>query len=203
MQRFKWFYIFTFVFIVVGCSKAGTFNLLIKYQPLKEIPSFRERIGPSLGIVPIKDERPDTLYIGRHTTLTGFIHYFKSQPFPFEKALADSLLQSLSSFGIKTVMLSDWDGKPDSLKKIETDSILRVEIKRFWIEGRALSFRTQVVVRAQFVIHLGIKREGKVYTKNMEMEKEFYLPRLTPQRMEQTANQVLSEIFDHFFSHPN
>ena len=53
-----------------------------------------------------------------------------------------------------------------------------------------------------FVIHLGVKKEGKVFTKNVEVEKEATLPRLTPEGMEKTLNEILTDIFDSFFSNP-
>jgi hypothetical protein len=119
-----------------------------------------------------------------------------------EKAIRDSLSQALSPYGVKIVSVSDWDGKPDSLRKIETDSILMIEIKRFWIEGKALPFRTQARTWVHLMIHLGVKREGKVFTKNVEVEKEVTFPRLTLERVEDQVNKILMDILDGFLSNP-
>jgi hypothetical protein len=169
---------------------------------MKDFTSLHQKIGTNLGMAPFKDERTDTLYIGIHTSLWGSSNYFKSDPFPLEKAIKESLSGPLSRNGIKTVSISDWDGKPESLKDMETDSVLMIQIKRFWIEGRAAPFRTYAQTSIRLVIHLGVKKEAKVFTKNVEVEKEVTLPRLTPEAMEKTLNDILTDIFDVFFANP-
>jgi hypothetical protein len=202
MTSFRFFAVLFLCFSVLGCGKAGTHSLFLRYQSMKEFPSLWQKIGPTLGVAPFKDERMDTLYIGRHTPLRGISSYFKSDPYPLEKAVIESLSQVLSRNGIKTVSISEWDGKPESLKAIETDSILMIEIKRFWTEGKASLFRTHATTSIHFVIHLGVKKEGKVFTRNVEVEKETTLPRLTPGRIEGMVNQIVTDIFDSFLAHP-
>ncbi len=202
MRPFRWLAVLFLCFAVFGCGKAGTHSLFLRYQSAKEFPSLLQKVGPTLGIAPVQDERRDTLYIGRHTPLRGVSSYFKSDPSPLENAIIESLSQVLSRNGIKTVSISEWDGKPESLKKIETDSVLMIEIRRFWTEGKAFPFRTQATTSIHFLIHLGVKKEGKVFTRNVEVEKETTLPRLTPERMEETVNQILTDIFDSFLGNP-
>jgi hypothetical protein len=169
---------------------------------VKEFPSLQTKVGSHMGMVPIKDERPETLYIGVHTNLQGDSSYFKSGPFPLEKAIKESLSEALSRYGIKTVPIANWDGKPESLKDMGTDSVLMIEIKRFWTEGRASAFRTTVKTAVQLGIHLGVKKEGKVYTRNVEMEREITEARSTPEKVEAMLNQILTEVFDSYFSNP-
>jgi hypothetical protein len=116
--------------------------------------------------------------------------------------MMDSISNTLSRFGVKTIPISHWDGNPESLKNIEADSVLMIEIKRFWTEGKAGTFRTNVKTSVHFVIHLGVKKEGKVFTRNVEVEKEATLARLTPERVEAMVNQALADIFDAFLSNP-
>jgi hypothetical protein len=47
-----------------------------------------------------------------------------------------------------------------------------------------------------------VKKEGKVFTRNMEVEKEMTVARSTPERVEMMVNQMLTEIFDSYFSNP-
>jgi hypothetical protein len=47
-----------------------------------------------------------------------------------------------------------------------------------------------------------VKKEAKVFSKNVEVEKEVTLPRLTPEAMEKTLNDILTDIFDAFFANP-
>ncbi len=202
MKSVRWFFILSLGFFVLGCTKVGTYSLSLRYQPVKEFSSLQTKMGSRMGMAPIKDERPETLYIGVHTNLQGDSSYFKSNPFPLEKAIKESLSEALSRYGIETVPIPSWDGKPESLKNMEIDSVLMIEIKRFWTEGRASAFRTTIKTVVRFVIHLGVKEEGKVYTRNVEMEKEITEARATPEKMEAMINQILVDVFDAYFSNP-
>jgi len=202
MKSLRWLLVISLIIFILACAKGGTYSLYLKYQPVREFPSLQQKIGSTLGLAPFNDERVDTSYIGMHTSLQGVSSRFKSDPFPLEKAIKDSLTEPLSRYGVKTTSILSWDGKPESLKDLETDSVLMIEIKKFWIEGKASPFRTNAKTWIHFVIHLGVKKEEKVFTRNVEVEKEVTLGRLTPERMEETINQILTEIFDSFFSHP-
>jgi len=202
MKFYRWLLIAFLCFLALGCAKARTYSLYLRYQPGRDLPSLQQKIGSTLGIAPFKDERPETLYVGIHTPLQGVSSYFKSDPFPLERAIKESLTEVLSSRGVKTVPISSWDGEPESLKTQEADSILMMEVKKFWTEARAATFKTDAKISIHFVIHLGVKKEGRVFTKNVTVEKEMTTLRLTPEKVEQTLNEILTEIFDVFLSDP-
>jgi hypothetical protein len=183
-------------------AEAKTYPLSPRYQPTKEFPSLQQKFGSTLGIAPFKDERQETSYIGVHVPFQGLITHFESNPFPLEKALQESLINAFSRLGIKVVSISNWDGLPGSLKNIETDSVLMIEIKKFWTEGQAGLFNTNIKTKIQMVIHLGVNKEGAVFTKNNEIEREVTVSRSTPARVEAIINQILSDIFDAFLSSP-
>jgi len=202
MKTTRWLFILFLVLFIPVWVEAGTYSLNLRYQSLKDLSSLQTKIGSTLAMAPFKDERPETLYIGFHTNFQGDSTYFKSQLIPLERAIQESLSGSLSRYGVKTIPISDWDGKPESLKNMETDSVLSIEIKRFWSEGKASLFRTQVKTALKFVIHLGVKKEGKVFTRHMEVEKEMTVARSTPDKVETMINQMLADIFDSYFSNP-
>jgi len=204
MKLFRWLLILSFlgVFVIMGDAYGDTFSLNLRYKPAKDFPVLKEKIGPNLGLAPFKDERSDKLYIGYHLSFFGSASYFKSDPSPLERAIRESLLGPLFQFGIKTTPISDWDGKPESLKELDTDSILMIEIKQFWIEGSGAAFRTKAKTSIHLAIHLGVKKEMKVFSKDVEVNREVTLSRLTPEWMEKTFNEILTEIFDSFFSNP-
>jgi hypothetical protein len=189
-------------FFVLEWAEAGTYSLNLRYQSVKAFPSLQTNIGSTLAMAPFKDERPEALYIGLHTNLQGDFSYFKNHPFPLERAIQESLSEGLARSGIKTTPISHWDGKPESLKNLETDSVMMIEIKRFWTEGKASLFGTHVKTAVKFVIHLGVKKEGKVFTRNVEVEREMTVARSTPERVEAMINQMLTDIFDSYFSNP-
>lgn len=192
-----------FIFSTLSSAAGKTFLINLRYQPNREFPSLQQKLGGSLGIAPFKDERTGRLYIGHHTSFRRISSYFKSDPFPLEKAFEEFLSNTLSLYEIKTIPISHWDGKPESLKNLVVDSVLMIEIKRFWTEGRAAAFRrTNLNTSIYLTIHLGVKKEGKVFTRNVYVGKEMTVARLTPERAEVTINQILTEIFDNFFSNP-
>ncbi|MGZ3536282.1 MAG: hypothetical protein ACXU9K_13770, partial [Thermodesulfobacteriota bacterium] len=182
--------------------EAHTYSLALRYQPVREFPSLQQKFGSTLGIAPFKDERQEQSYIGIHIPVRGLTTRFESNPSPLEKALQESLNYALSRSGMKVISIPNWDGTPESLKNIDSDSILMIEIKKFWTEGRASLFGTTIKTTVQLVIHLGVKHEGKVFTRNADIEKEITVPRSTPERVEAIFNQILTDIFDPYFSSP-
>ncbi len=202
MKLFRFALMICFCSLAFSCAKGGTYSLSLRYQPSKELSSLQQKIGSTLGMAPVQDQRPDTLYIGRYTPLRGVLSYFKSDPFPLDNALSGSLSNVLSRQGVEVIPVSYWDGSPGSLRNMETDSVLMIEIKKFWLEATARPFRTDLKVTIHFVMHLGVKKEAKVFSRNVEMEKDVTLARLTPAKMEETVNGILRDIFDNFFSKP-
>ena len=77
-----------------------------------------------------------------------------------------------------------------------------IEIKRFWAEGITAVQGTKVVTSIYLVIHLGLKREGKVFTRSVYAMKESAIGVLTPAEVELILNHTLTEILDNFFSNP-
>lgn len=202
MRSFRWLWILLLSLSLLGCGRGVTYPLYLKYQPSKEFPGLKQKIGSTFAVAPFIDERKEKFYIGYHTSFQGSSDYFKSDPFPLEKAIRDSLIQALSHQGIKTVSVPSWDGSPDSLKQLETDSVLMIQIKEFWSQGRASAAGTKMKTSIRLAIHWGVKPEGKVFTRNVEAEKEVTVARSTPARVQEMINQMLTEIFDPYFSNP-
>ena len=197
-------------FFIVGLAAGETYPTNIRYQPVRKFPSLQQKVGSILGIAPFKDDRSDKPYVGHQSSFRRVSrrpsfqtsHYFKSEPFPLEKAIRDSLSKAISRSGVKTVPIPNWDEEPESLKNTEADSILMIEIKRFWTEGIAEVRGIKVITSIYLIIHLGVKKEGKVFTRNVYVMKENTVAGLTPAEVEQTLNRILTEIFDNFFSNP-
>jgi hypothetical protein len=77
-----------------------------------------------------------------------------------------------------------------------------IEIARFWAEGTVSARRTNINVSIYLIIRLGVKKEGKVFRREVYTIKENSIVGLTPSGAEQVINQTLSEILDTFFSDP-
>jgi len=202
MKSIRWLGILLVGLLLISCGRGVTYPIYLRYQPSKDFSGLQQKMGPTLAMAPFKDDRQEKFYIGYHTPLQGSSNFFKSNPFPLEKAIQDSLTQVLSRQGIKTVAVPDWDGKPESLKGLEADSIFKIEIKEFWSQGRATGVGTKIKTSIRLVIHLGVKEERKVYTRNIDVEKEVTAVRSTPERVEEIINQMLADVFDSYFSNP-
>jgi len=116
MKSLRWLSVLLLGCILLGCSQGGTRRLYLRYIPAKDFPALQEKIGMNLAVPPFKDDRPDTRIIGFLAPLTGSYIYYRSEPFPLEKAIQDSLSDILSPLGIKTLPVSGWDGQPSSLR---------------------------------------------------------------------------------------
>lgn len=211
-KSFGWFQIFLFCIVIPSFAWARTYpgpyflreethSINIRYQSAKRFPSLQKKVGLTMGLAPVKDTRHGRLYVG-HYVYQRVSNYLRSEPFPLENAIRDSLLQLLSLHGIKTVLNSNWDGKEESLKNIEADSILMIEVMRFWAEGTVSPRGTNVNTSIYLIIRLGVKKEGRVFRRDVYTIKDNSIVGLTPAGAEQMINQTLTEILDTFFSNP-
>ena len=202
MKCYRWYLVLFLSFLIWSCARGGTYPLLLRYQPVQTFPNLQQKVGAMLGLAPFKDQRPDTLHIGFSSPYAGRSTYFKSEPLPIEKEIQASLAHILLPYGIKTVAIPPWDGKPESLKMTEIDSVLLIEIQKFWIEGKASIIQTNVRTSVGLLLHLGVRKEGKVYTRKLESEREMAIYSLTPEKAEEILNKMLAEILDSYFSNP-
>jgi len=85
------------------------------------------------------------------------------------------------------------------LKDLEADSILRIDMKRFWIEAEAVGGRTRVNTSFYFDIFLGVKKEKSVFKQKVYVGKEMMDSNFTPEKLENFINRTLSNVFDDFF----
>ncbi len=190
------------ILFAIDCAEAQIYSIPLRYRPTKTFASLHQKFGSRLGIAPFKDERQEKSYIGIHFSLQGLATHFESLPMPLERALQEPMGDALSWLGLKVVPVSNWDGTPESLKEIDADSVLTIEIRKFWTEGTGGLFRTKIRTAVQLVFHLGVKSESKVFTRNIEMEKEITVLRATPERVKAIMDQVLTDVFDAFFFSP-
>ena len=190
------------VIFVINCAEAQVYSVPFHYQPTKTFPSLQQKFGSRLGIAPFKDERQEKSYIGIHFPLQGVATHFESLPMPLERALQECMGDALSWLGVKVVSVSNWDGTAESLKDMDTDSVLTIEIKKFWTEGKGSLFRAKIKTAVQLAIHVGVKSEGKVFTRNIEIEKEITALRATPERVKAMIDEILTDVFNTFFFSP-
>lgn len=179
--------------------KQEIYSTNIRYQDAKQFPSLDQNIGVTIAVAPFSDSRRGRQYIGHHMSVRKISSYFISDPFPLEKAIREFFFEALSNSGIKPIFVSSWDGKPEALKDLETDSILRINIRRFWIEAETVGRRTRVKTSVYFGIFLGVKKDNRVFTQNVHIGREIIDDNFTPERLEHLINRTLSNLLDDFF----
>jgi hypothetical protein len=179
-----------------------THSIHIRYEPQKQFPLLQEQVGPVMGMSPIKDIRTHRLHIGHSLSSRMVSSHFKSDPFPLETAILESLSATLVRFGVKCIPVSDWDGRAETLKQQGSDSILKIDIQRFWTEGRVAKGTNVISTSIYLILQLGVKKQDRVFKRDFYIIKEKTIPEFTPEEVEETINHVVTEIFDDFFSNP-
>ena len=203
MKRLRWVSVFFLGPLLFGCATGGTFPLSLHYEPTKASPSLQQKLGPKVAFAPFTDERSDTFYVGRYDPAQGMPRYFKSEPAPLGTAVMELLNEALLKKGLKTMSVPSWDGTPESLKNMGADSIFLVHIKKFWVEGKDdLLLRTSIQASVRLVIQLGVKAEEKVFTRNVDVEREKTVFGGGPDHLKQMINEILTDIFDGVLSNP-
>ena len=184
----------------LSCGQAGPHIVPIRYQPMGKLLFVSAKTGSTLGLCPFRDGRPDRKHIGHTVSHRRVTTYFECTPSPLGRAIRETLTQSLSRPGVRIIPIPDWDGGQESLKGIQADSVLLVDIERFWIEGRAVPRGMHLSASIYLTFHLGLKREGKVLTQRAYSSKERLFNPWTPEIAEQMINHALTETLDSFFS---
>jgi hypothetical protein len=190
--------------LLLLCREAmsETSSISLRYEPAIPFPDLQEKLGMTLGLAPFQDKRQRPLCVGHHTPLRGSTLYLQNDPFPLEDAIEEALAQALPRYEVNTVPVSDWDGQADSLPLMEVDSILLIEIRKYWVGAWAISRRTKVKASIAITLHLGVKKEKKVFTSHIFAIKETTLLRWTPRAAEETLNEILAEVLDSFLANP-
>lgn len=179
--------------------KQEIYSINIRYQDAKQVPSLNQTIGLTIAVAPFNDSHRGRQYIAHHMSVRKISNYFISEPFPLEKAIREFFFEALSNSGIKPIFVPGWDEKPEALKNLKTDSILRINIRRFWVEAKTVGRRTRVKTSVYFGILLGVKKENRVFTQNVHIGKEMIDDNFTPEKLEHFINRTLSNVFDDFF----
>jgi hypothetical protein len=175
-------------------------SLNIHYWDVDKIPSLGQKMGATVAIAPFKDTRRNRQHIGQHLTHGRTSGYFRSEPFPLEKALQDFFVAALRNSDVKALSLSAWDGKPEGLKSLKSDCVLKVLIKRFWIQTETTAGRTRVYMWVYLDILLGVKKMDKVLTQSVYVGEETISgAEFSPQTLTNYVNQTLRNVVESFF----
>jgi hypothetical protein len=189
-------------FSLLGPAWGETYPISFEYSRPIKFSNLQKKIGPILGIAPFRDQRSEKLYMGRYTSPRHATGYFTSEPISLEKAIQESLSKAVIHSGVETTPILEWDGKSESMKDMNADSVLMIVIKRFWVEGRVVSLRTKMHASIHLVTYLGKKKLGKVFTQNVFIEKNKTFGTLSSQEVAQWLHRTLADTLDAFLRNP-
>jgi hypothetical protein len=176
-----------------------THSLLIHYRDAIKSPSLIQKMGSSVAIAPFKDTDRNRHYIGQHVTHGRVSGFFRSEPFPLEKSIQDFSVAFLRNSGVDPLFVSAWNGKPEGLRSLKGESILKVIINRFWIKAETTTGRTRVFAWIYLDFFLGMKRLDQVLTQSVYVgEETIYGPEFTPQALRDPTNQTLRNVMESF-----
>jgi hypothetical protein len=189
-------------FFAMSSAWGETYFIPLGYNRTLKLTTLPKKLGNILGVAPFQDQRLNKLFIGRYNAPRNRWVSFDSEPLPLEKAIEESVSHAVSQSGVEVIPVRGWDGKADSLKDTKADSILMVVIKRFWVEGRAVSLRTNVKASFHFVFHLGVKQRERVFVQNVFVEKNKTFGMLTSEGIAEWINRTLADTLDAFLRNP-
>jgi hypothetical protein len=176
-----------------------THSLNIHYGDGLKIPSLIQKIGPAISIVPFKDTRQNRQYIGQHTTHGRVFAYFRSDPFPLERSIQDFFVAVLRKSSVDPIFTSAWNGKPEGMKSLKSDSILKVLINRFWMKAETTGGRTRVFMWVYLNLLLGLKKQERVLPQSIYVGEEIiHGPEFSPQVLTNSLNRTLRNVVETY-----
>jgi len=190
----KAIYFFSMVILLaslVTCAKHKTYWLHLRPHPEGEQ-------GPTtkltIGVLPFEDGRVSTEKLGARVLSNG-----REEPIRLETSSASEdvthiLRRSLKARNIPVISLSTWDPAPQNLKDLppEVDIAIAGRIEALEVEAQSSPLKTTLRYRVKLSAKLGLKAQGKVVTKTIEVRPEENVMRFERQKVEETLNEAVA-----------
>jgi hypothetical protein len=188
--------IYTFLMVLllgslVTCAKHKTYWLHLRPHPTGEQ-------GPTtkltVGVVPFEDGRVSTEKLGARILGNG-----REEPIRLESSSASEdfthiLRRSLKARNIPVVTISAWDPRPQNLKDLppEVDIAIAGKIEVLEVKAQSTTLKTTLQYRVKLSAKLGLKAQGKVVTKDIEVRPEETVMGFERQKVEETLNEAVA-----------
>jgi hypothetical protein len=208
--------------LLLGSAWGENYPVPFDYKRTVRFPCLQTKIGPVLGIAPCEDRRLERSYVGRYASLpeaatraysqtqrlyrsrfrgNGPIplpvaSYLTSEPVTLGRAMERLISKAISQSGVQTVSVPAWDRKVESMGGLALDSVLGIIIKTFWVEAKMSPLQTKVNLSIHLISHLGVRRLGRVFTKNVVIEKNVTFGALGPLELAQLVNRTASDALE-------
>jgi hypothetical protein len=188
--------IYTFLMVIflaslVTCAKHKTYWLHLRPHPEGEQ-------GPTtkltIGVLPFEDDRVSTAKLGARVLRDGREEPIRLESSSASEDLTHILRRSLEARNIPVVTISTWDPAPQNLRDLppEVDIAIAGRIEALEVEAQSSTFKTTLRYRVKLSAKLGLKAQGKVVTKNIEVRPEETVMRFERQKVEETLNEAVA-----------
>jgi hypothetical protein len=188
--------IYTFLMVillasVVTCAKHKTYWLHLRPHPEGEQ-------GPTtkltIGVLPFEDGRVSTQKLGARVLRDGREEPIRLESSSASEDLTHILRRSLKARNIPVVTISTWDPAPHNLKDLppEVDIAIAGRIEALEVEAQSSTLKTTLRYRVKLSAKLGLKAQGKVVTKNIEVRPEETVMLFERQKVEETLNEAVA-----------
>ena len=186
--------IFLVLLLALGlatCAGSKTHWLRLRLHPVGEEGA---KANVTIGVLPFEDGRTSTKRLGQRVLRSG-----KEEPIRLESASAakdvtNILHRILKARKIRMVELSHWDAAPKNLKDLpeEVDVAIAGRIMDLAVEAQSFTVKTTVRYRVKLSAQLGLRRQGKMVMKAVEVNPEETTVRFNPQKVQESLNEAVA-----------
>jgi hypothetical protein len=176
---------------LVTCAKHKTYWLHLRPHPTGE-QGVTTKL--TIGVVPFEDGRLSTEKLGARILGDGREEPIRLESSSAAEDLNHILRRSLKARNIPVVTISAWDPRPQNLKDLppEVDIAIAGKIEVLEVKAQSSTLKTTLQYRVKLSAKLGLKAQGKVVTKDIEVRPEETVMRFERQKVEETLNEAVA-----------
>jgi hypothetical protein len=188
--------IYTFSIVIllgslVSCAKHKTYWLHLRPQPTGE-QGVASKL--TIGVLPFEDGRISTQKLGARVLGDGREEPIRLESSSASEDVTNLLHRSLKARNIPVVTISTWNPTPQNLKDLppEVDIAIAGKIEALEVKAQSSTLKTTIRYRLKLSAKLGLKAQGKVVTKTIEVRPEETVMRFERQKVEETLNEAVA-----------
>ena len=188
--------VYTFLIVILLGSLASCAKHKTYWLHLRPLPQGQKGVTTKLtiGVLPFEDGRASTQKLGARVLSDGREEPIRLETSSVSEDVTHILRRSLMARNIAVVALSNWDPAPQNLKDLppEVDIAIAGKIEALQVEAQSSLLKTTLRYRVKLSAKLGLKAQGKVVTKTIEVRPEETVMSFDRQKVEETLNEAVA-----------
>lgn len=176
---------------LVSCAKHKTYWLHLRPHPTGE-QGVTTKL--TIGVLPFEDGRISSQKLGARVLSNGREEPIRLASSSASEDVTNLLRRSLEARHITVVTISAWDPRPQNLKDLppEVDIAIAGKIEALEVKAQSSTLKTTIQYRVKLSAKMGLKAQGKVVTKEIEVRPEESVMRFDRQKVEETLNEAVA-----------